>query len=467
MNKKVLLTVFLSFGITYFSLEAFFGLLIEQQQENDAKQTKIILENVQDRFKKFLDLPLSIGIMGADYFSRGKGLQNDYEPFAQELLEINSEILGLSILDSHGKIIRVYPVEKNPGTQGKISQNIGPLQSSLKNKNPFWFSPPFKLYQGQLGFALYIPITQGDSHLGWFAPVIGTELFTQKFSLSEFLSSYELIIKDQETGLKYFATALPPEDSSHIFKSEAQVRGRNLVFESWRKNGMMPLYFPWYWSLLGALVVSLIFVTLLKLILHKNSVRRQLQEISMLLRLSAKEAVNHLIDIQSGNDTKNAISTNNLIEQIDLLQMMTHSKEVLIVEKLSFLSLLEIQLESMAEIIHKKNLKVLYHSGNLSNVFLTANRSLFDNSILLNILIHTFIYSEVGGRIRISPEKVSGRDCVTFHIEKFISDQEMKTIKTDRRLEVAKKALHIYQAKMYLENDQDGMKIKIFFTELK
>jgi hypothetical protein len=463
MSKKTVLTFILALGLFFLLLQSFFKFMISAQDKKDAVQMAIIQENVKDRFKLFLDLPLSMCIVGADYLAQDIYNKN-YGPLFDKILDINKDIIGLNLVDTKGKIIKVMPAESNPHTEGRTTQNIKSLKQSMERGDDFWLSSPFKLYQGQQGFVIYVPIKNG-SIKGWLASVISTEKFFEMFKLKEFLESYDLIIKDQETGRPYFATGISPDSDIKIYESFTTLHGRHLIFESWRKQSSMAQIFSWYYSLLIAFILALAAAFMMKLFEQRRNARLQLEDISTLLRLTGKEAINNLIELQAEEELKTFDTTTyltNLIEQIDLLQTMAYTGNRPNFEKCELLPLIQNQLEHLEGIVLKKNLH-LRLKEQLNNVSVMANCSLLQNSVLSNILGHAIIYAQPGSDIEISYKSSEDQQFITFHIFKMISKtSDTKPSSLNRRIEVAKKVLNIFEGDLYVQNDLlEGMILRM------
>ncbi|MCM2348721.1 MAG: hypothetical protein NDI69_01790 [Bacteriovoracaceae bacterium] len=474
--RKITILFFITFFLSYFLLQTFSKLLIQRQEEIDAKQTRILQENVRDRFKLFLKLPLSIGTISAELFSRENDLlKRKFTNAAYTLLDLNTEILGINVVDSEGMIIRVFPPEVNSGAVGKISQNFVALKESYHKGKNYFFSPPFDLYQGLDGFAIYLPIVTNQTLRGWVAIVINSERFFDKFKLFESTDAYHLIIKDKASGRSYFATSAEPTPGTKVYQTVIQEMGRDLVFESWRVDGSSFILFPQYGNLIIAFMLALIVAFMTRLQEQKKKARNQLSDISSLLTLTSKEALSNLVDMHSeinqleqGKDQEKICSKNinyitNLIEQIDLLQTMTQSKEGAHHEVHQFLPLLERQLDLLNDIIEKKHLVIQYSKEKLTEVTINANGWLIQNSVLSNVLSHAIIYSQAGSVITIENQSSDETHVITFHIKTVHQKgPESNSLSLDRRMEVAKRILQIYEGELYIQNDLgEGMIIRI------
>ena len=467
MYKKISFIFFVSFLVSYLLLESYFRSLDANDAAFDDRQTTIIHEYIKERFKSLLTIPLSLGVMGADHFSTGDLLTKDYGNNTQQLLDINKALLSFTIMDESGRIVRVYPLEGNSNALGKVTQNFGNIKASATRGEEYWFSNPFKLYQMQTGFAIYVPIMEKGKLKGWFTPVISSRQFFESFKLTEFLKSYHLVIKDSDTGLSYFETSLSQNPEVKVYKTENLVLGKKLTFLVWSKNHRWINHLQWYWKLLIALFIAFTAAVIGKLIELRKLSRKQLDDISVLLSLTSKEALSSLVDLHgdgtSSDQQKNISYITNLIEQIDLLQTMAQSNESPLDESIKFLALIENQLAHFHEVIEKKKIKVKFNYDSMSKVFIRANKWLLQNSVVSNILSHSVIYAYPGSDILIETKSSEETHFITFHTQKiFPEGPDGSALKIDRRLEVAKRLLRIYQGEMYIQKDlSEGMIIRI------
>jgi sensor domain CHASE-containing protein len=461
MNQKIIATFLITLVLSYTLLQTFFKKLASDQEQVESQQMRIIHENVRDRFKLFLELPLSIGLIGGDYFSHHNLRKEDYGNNLVNLFKFNKDILGFNIMDPTGQIIRVFPPHQNAGALGKTTQNISPLKFSLKHKEQFWFSAPFQLYQGELGFVLYVPIVSKGELQGWCSLVISTSRFVEKFKLKELIEAYDLNIRDESSGLMYLSTGLPPDNSKKIYESKMNVYGRNLIFQSWKKENAPLSNLPWYISVIVSALLACGGAFMMNLYLEKRRARRQLKDISLLLRMTAKEAISRLIDLQSEfyklGSTENIIYVTNLIEQIDLLQTMAHTGDGLKHEDCKFFPILQSELKNLEGVLEKKNLTVNFDSEKLNIVVIKANGWLMGTSVVSNILTHALIHAENDSEIAISHSQDNHSNIITFHLQATLGlDAQKSATSLDRRMEVAKKVIELYQGNLILQNDLAG-----------
>lgn len=475
MAKKSNIIFLGIFLIAYALLQYTFRGLVHRQELIDSQQTKVIQENVQERFNSFLKIPVSIGLMGAEVFSTGDLKNKDYGPALNEILRSNEEILGLNILDHEGRIVRVNPAGSNPTTLGKISQHYEVLKKSYAKGEKYWFSPPFQLYQGPLGFTVYVPIVENKKLKGWFAPIISTELFTKKFELTEYSHIYDLMIKDSTTGLNYFTSFDTPYEDAQLHIRPVTLLGREVSFQSWRKEGEANYRFPWYVSFILAVILTLILKLITYLFEQKKQAHSQLNDINSLLHLTSAEALSKLVDMhkkfneteltanQKENFSQAVIYLKHLIEQIDLLQTMSLSDEDLHHEMHGFLPLLTGQINNFTEIIQEKHLDISLNSQELEKVMISSDGWPLQNSVLSSILSHSIVYAKEGSKISINNKSTDDTYYITFHTHQ-INRQgpDGEATHLDRRLEVARRILHIYKGQLFIQNDlAEGMLIRI------
>jgi sensor domain CHASE-containing protein len=474
LKKSNIIFLALFIGI-YLLLQFTFRTLADRQEKLDTQQTRIIQENVKERFKTFLKLPLSIGMLGADIFATGDLKTKPYGAGLEASLLNNSEILGLTIIGPDGRILRVNPEGSNPATIGKITQNIEALKKSINRGEKYWLSQPFQLFQGPKGFALYLPILENKTLKGWFAIVISTELFTQRFELSEYSHVYDLMIKDADTGSNYFTTFDTTYQGAVMHELPVNVMNRNLVFLSWRKQSEVIMQFPWWVSFALALLVTIGLKLITYLFEQKRRAHAQLNDINALLHMTSAEALSKLVDMhhkfnafeltanQKENFSEAVTYLKHLIEQIDLLQTMSLSDENLHQEMHGFFPLLLGQIKNFNEIIQQKHLKLNYSPENLDKVLISADGWPLQNSVLSSILSHSIVYAKNGSQISIENKSSDESYYITFHTHQINREgPDGEATQLDRRLEVARRILQIYKGQLFIQNDlNEGMLIRI------
>lgn len=460
MIKKLLFIFPVSLVIFYLLILQGIQFINGREQNLDREQALIIQEQVKDRFNLFLRLPLNLGKIGADYYGLNDKLIIEDNPFVGNLLNLNNDILGFSILNKEGLIVSVFPLNDNRKAKGRRTQNLKPLLESYEKNESFWFSQPFELFQGGLGFVFYVPIVNQKKELkGWFAPVISPAQFDEDFKLDKFLKTYHLNISDVKTEKSYFTTGIEPE--KNFIQTQTKFFGRDIRITTWRKVPYKPLSPEWYLILLLALIPSAILIYTMKLYNQKKTARRQLKDISMLLRLTSKEALAKLIDLQAEfykiGSTEDMTFVNNLMEQIELLQTLADSGEEITTRQQEFLPLLQNELKSIQEVIEKKALKVSYSLEALQNIHIDVNSWILQNCVLSNILIHSIIHAEMGTGINIDTKDADDKTFITFHTQMVMrGNGDKEAVSLDRRMEVARHALSLFRGELFLQHDLAG-----------
>lgn len=435
-----------------------------QQEKSQQKQAQIILENIKDRFKLFIRVPLTVGTLGAEHFALNSIKTRDYGPFNLKVLQLQSEIIGLNLLDKNGYIVRVFPEALNKKAIGKKTQNYEKLIHSLAKGEAYWLSPPFKLFQGIHGFAVYFPIVTKTKLIGWFATVISTESFIKHFHLERFLDTYDLIINDEATDKDFYATALEPGDDRLVHHVSGLVDGRKVSFKLWRKDPLNQVFIPLSWSIVASIFLSILIVTVFKFYEQRRKISLQLDDISTLLKLTSKEALSKLVDLQNeffkigSPETINYIT--HLIEQIDLLQTTANTKREIECKKIDILPCLLKEIAELKELSEKKNLQISLASEKFVHKYIYANPWMFSNIILSNLLSHLIIQAENNSAITIDCHPGERTTTVIFHAQRIQAlSVEDRTVGLERRMTVAKKVLHIFDGDLSTENELGGGQI--------
>lgn len=425
-------------------------------------EATLVQETITDRFKLFLRPHFTMAIMAAQFFDKDDFQNKDYSLIAEEMMDLHEEIIGFNLIRVSGEIFRIFPIKNNIKAQGKITQNIEELKEALESKQKFWFSRPLQLYQEQLGFVIYSPVYQDAKLEGWVSLVISTKRFIAKFKLQELLKVYDLSIKDQRSGLVYLSTGIPPEKGNRVYETELEIYGRKVLVRTWHKILVRPIW-SWQATILLSALLSLLMVYVTGLYFQRQKTKNQLNEISTILQLTLKEALNNFIDIHSQMGPKENMNyMTNLIEQINLLQTMAHTEEYSEDELKEFLPLLKEQIKSFSEIIQKKNLNVSFKEETLKHINVSYSGWLIQHSVISNVLFHSIIYAETGSQIHITHLQSLHNHRIQFQTSKILSNIDHLDLENDRRIYVAKRALQIYQGNLFIEkNDQEDMVISI------
>ncbi len=455
---------FALFLLFYALIQVSFTSLRHVQEIEDAEETKVFQEIVINKFQKYLEMPHLVALLGTKSLTDANLLTAEYESYASVIHKSNPEILGLIVLNDKGVIVRAYPVKANDRALGRQSQMYGALLESMTRKETFYLSPPFRLFQGKQGFVFYMPISNKSKLVGWYCVVISSDAFIEKFSLEKFIKLFNVMIIDEQSGLDYFATSLEP-NGMKVFEKKEKIYGRKVSFKIWRKQTSFLYQFPWYFSVIMALILAAAAAYILRLYEQRKKVSNQLENVSVLLRVTSKEALNNLIEIHRELNELNLPEgekvsrlmrdinyLTNLIEQIDLLETMAHTREGLVNSENSFFDLLNNQLNIFSEVLIQKKIYVAYDEEELKAIRLKTNMWLFENSVLSNIFSHLLIYVESGSMIQINGIVRTDMNSVTFRAKR-IPSMNLKTV--TRRLEVAKKVLQLHEGDLREEVTMD------------
>lgn len=469
---------FILFFVFFALIQGAFKSLKYFEEVEDAKEMKVLQETAVDRFKRYLDLPILMTKLGSKYIAESGINTANYEKFAKVVKEGNPEFLGFNLLNDQGVIIRVFPdVGENAKARGKTTQMLANLLASKERREPFYFSEPFRLYQGKQGFVVYVPmVTSTNKFIGWNSVVISSEDFIKTFRLEDFLALFDLAILDKETGLDYFATSVSPMAGAKVFEQNFRIFNRDFLLRTWRKGEVVHEQFPWYFSAIISLILSIGAAFIISLAEQRRRARSQLDNISSLLRVTSKEALNNLIDIHSefirlkiSDDerldrlTRDINYLTDLVEQIDLLQTLAHNREGLSGTVLDVATQVENQIENFGDIIEKKKILPVYDRKALEKVKLNVNEWLFGHSVLSNVFSHLLIQIRQGSRLTIDAQSRGPWQMIIFRIQRFQEAENTSVIA--RRIDVARKVLQLHQGDLKEELTHDEIVIRILLPK--
>lgn len=464
------------FFLFYALIQVSFTSLRYMQEREDEEETKVFQEIAADRFKRFLEIPHMMTLLGAEFLGQGNILKVKYEKYASFVHKANPELLGFNVVNSQGVIVRAFPDGPNARALGRVTQNLGPLTESLKKNETFFLSAPFRLFQEKQGFVFYVPIHHNENLQGWYSIVISSEAFIKKFALQNFVNLFNLVILDEETGLDYFATSIEPYGSK-IFQKKIELYGRKILVKTWMKKDNFVHVFPWYFTVIMSFIFAMGSAFILKLYDQRKRARGQLDNISILLQVTSKEALNNMIDIHRELNELNLPEDekverlgrdigylSNLIEQIDLLQTMAHSREGLSDQSdHNFLDLLQNQLDHFIEVLERKKIKISYDKNELKSIVLKANLWLMENSVLSNVISHLLIYTQSDSTIKVEG-KIEGQQKLVIFRAQRIPSMTLKTV--TRRIEVAKKVLQLHDGDLKEEVTKDEIILTLICRDM-
>lgn len=378
-------------------------------------QAKVIQNDVHERLRLYLSGTMGARIVASAFWEQDNVEQHEYEKLAGKLIEEFPEIYGVNEVDANGKIIRVFPLEPNRPALGLISQNIAFLKNSMANGEKFWFSPPFKLFQGNRGFVCYLPLMRGGQHLGWLGIVISTDKFFDHFTNNEFGKSFHVELTDVKTGEHYLIDQPSPQSSpkEYLFQNTLTEFGREIRVTVWPKEAITPVRFPWAVPAGLAIFLSLIATQAFNWWTQREDARRSLSSLNNLLRLTIHDTAASLTTIKGYLEIMKSDVTLvpverlsrhvgfvvDLLDQIKLVRHLTASNDHWKKERLPLLTLVLEVSEIMSERLRNKDILLRYDPEELAAAQMTLNRGLFCHSVLGNILSNAIMFSPNGSTI--------------------------------------------------------------------
>lgn len=470
MRKNKIIFFLGCFAVSFFVIYAVTFRQHAKQEEVLNSEASVIHEEVLSKFELFIDSLISKGVVTSEYFSQGTLYTKNYEALAGNIVQSYDEILGINILDDQGNIIRVYPYQENKRSLGKRSQNYLFMKDSYDKGEEFWISPPFTLYQGPKGFAIYIPIKRDEKLIGWVAPVISNDLFFKKFIKADFLKSYELVIQDQETGEAYFSTGNPAKAEDQMKRQIVKIRGRSLVFLSWPKTTYSESYL-WPLSIFMALIISALTTYLYSLLEYKFHSNMQTEDVEQLLRTSIQDASSGMILIQNQLElmklgaghispervSLHAMYISNLLEQVKILQRIANQDESTKLYKTPLFPLLMEVTDRLSESIHAKNISIEMDAEKLKQINLYLHKALFKDSVLINLINHIIYHVGSESVIHVTAEIRKKNQLLSFEVLNHMPSSDFKEkMKSERALIGIRRVLALHQSHFDLEATSNG-----------
>lgn len=467
------LTIFTcTFLLVFFSLQLLVKSVSDAHREETNDQTEIILSNVSSRLKIFMDLPLMLGRMGADHFKEYTLNQKNLDKFCEGISQINRDILGLNLLNAEGKIIGVFPVTANSQALGKSTQNLSNLRTSIKNKEEFWFSQPFDLYQKSEGFAIYVPILKGNLLRGWFAVVMNTQSFVHDFNLDKLMKHFEINIIDDQSRQPFLQTSMfsTQVNNKRIFSEK--VHGRDLNYVIWpKKTFKSPIHTSGI--IIISFVISILAVIFASLIEFRRRTHRKLNDMNNIMKLAHREAMMKLVDLQAeiyklGAD-ENIKHIYQMIEQLEIIQNSFHTNQEIDEGEEEIVSAIRQEIKEQSPIIKKKNLFIHMMISEEDKVHFRTNKWLFRNSVINNIITHSLLLSSPGTNITISLNSLPQSCVFLFRLQQtlqYVVQGEVQEF--DKHLEVAKRVMSYYEGDVTADKDlAGGLLIRVYIPKEK
>lgn len=412
------------------------GLVVSQKltknyNEYLEKQVSIIQDLVVERFNLYLNTSNVIAVYAAEQFSNKDKIDQTYLHLGTTIIKRFDEILGFNLLDSKGRIIKVFPEPLNKGALKKVSQNYPYFLASTLKKEPYWFSPPFDLFQGEEGFSFYVPFYHKQEIGGWIAPVVSSKVFFEKFNLKNLLKTYHLVIKDQASQRSYFSSASIPDDKEILNIHPFSIFGRTIEFTTWPNEKKFYYNLPWYQCLLLSIILSSFLTYTYSLYLLRQEARKQLTKINALIAFTSQETSMSLASIYNelnlmGKET-GYVSTDKMIKYVSyistLLDQITISKKFfnpLAQPEFNYYSispLLDEQIELLQNKLSAKGLRIVVDGPSEVEHQVWSNKWLLSHSILGNVLRAIQYYAKPESTIRATFYEEEKSYFLSFNIE--------------------------------------------------
>ena len=471
MKKRYILSFLLIFSFCHTLIHLIFSWQHRQLINYYHHETSILHHNIAERFALLIDSHRAIGIVTSEYLSSGRMQSQEYADLTNSILTNFDEILGLNILNENGRIIKVSPERTNIPALGKVSQNLASLQESAKKNEPYWLSPPFQLFQGQMGFSFYMPIHKKGKILGWVAPVIAQDKFFQKFVNAKFLDTYHLNIKDNSTDRTYFATAPLPSSKVDLFENSKIIWGRKVTFISWPKIGMMIGLNELILSITLSMFMSSLGTFSIWMYDQRQRTKLRLHSLNNLLKLTVHDTSESLVSIQHQLDQMklaqpssqlervgrhiNYIGT--LLRQIEILQKLSGKVKRKEFTRTAILPILLELTELLNEKLNEKKIILVYDPQEMSRIEVQADKWLLCHCIFGHFIRQGIRLSPPGGDIEFKHTRENGYRCFSiYHKGTHFSDELVQGKVTDEENFVAEKVVHLHLGKLSFHNTQDG-----------
>jgi hypothetical protein len=476
MSKRYLIFFLICFSFVSTLLQLLLSWQHDQLVQTHKSETRILHHSIADRFNLLLDSHRAIGIVTSEYLANDKVNKAEYQELVSNILRSFDEILGINIMNSKGVIVRVSPETSNRLALGKTTQNISELLDSSMKREPFWLSPPFKLFQGEMGFAFYMPFYKEGTLVGWVAPVISQEVFFNKFINSDFLKNYHFIIKDNHTKRAYFSTENLPNSRTDLYVNTLEIWGRKISFTSWpiksEPNSRNQLFI----SLSIALIISCLTTFSLWLYDQRLRTKKQLESLGSLLRLTVQDTNQSLLSIHNQlNQLKlgtspiqldrvirhvNYIST--LLRQIDVLQKLAGEINTSEFVKTQVLPMILELTELFNEDLNDKKLVFDFDPQEMSRIEVLADTWLLCHSVFAHFIKLAIKLANSETDIRLKHYRENNYRCFTIqYVGPDLSDDLIQGKMNDEGSFVAEKVIEIHQGKLNFANTQTGGMVTI------
>lgn len=451
------------FGVGQWWLDA-------QRDQRLTHQATIILHGIEDQLRLHLKGVVASQVGVAELWRMSSVDDETYNRVAEKIQATLPEVVGVNLLEASGRIVRIWPRDYNSSALGKVTQNLIPLAESLARGEALWLSPPFRLFQGDQGFAYYQPLTHKSQHIGWLAVVVTTETFFREFAKSDYGRNFHLSAVDEVTGEKYFQGKEAPTHATDLRQTGGiDEFGRKIRLTVWPKAHLLT---PWYvkvWPVALSLLFSTVLTFAYRWWLERKRALEQLEDLNNLLRLTIHDASGTLTTISGYLEimqedpnlvpverlSKHVGIVADLLDQIRLVRRYAKPTEAWRRERVSLLNLILEVSVFVGDRLKNKDLLLRYDPEKLSAAQLHLNKGLFGHSVLGNIISHVIRTSSPGSVVSIDYDRQQ-----TSHEIRILSQtlpvEKVTTPGDDTGLQIATEVLRLHNGSLAVTTDGTG-----------
>lgn len=412
-KATAIFAVFALYVVVFISVQGAHELQEVRQYGILKAQSSNLHQQVEQRLKSYFGGIRALEHMAAHSWSRGDVSDQEYGKLGRFIIAQHPEVLATNFITPEGVISRVYPFKENQAALGKTSQNIQLIKASLARGEPFFFSPPFRLFQGPEGFIYYLPLWRQDKHLGWYAVVLSRDPFRTLFTQGA--ETFHLQVSDDDSGVIYFSTD-GGADAQNPFLREStfQFSGRKMRLRTWLLVPPSDQI-----TLLFNTIVSLLLTALIAIAWYFYRQRRKMAQrldgLNQLLRLIVRDAATGLQTIkgqlENWRDNPDLMAREKLlrhmawladtIDQVKLVHQFSQDVRDLHRVRTPLLPLV-LEISSMLEErLQTKDLELRFDPEQLAAVWAWINPGLFSHGVLYGLLTHLIRQTPPGASLAI------------------------------------------------------------------
>lgn len=460
LTKKKYILFFLIVWLATSSLVHLFSKWMDSEQKKDiARQVALLHEGIQTRFIFLLDTHLTMGLLAARYIAETKFQNGSYEKICQNIIKIHDEIVGVNFVDADGRISRVCPLETNRMALGRTSQNLIALQQSFRDKERYWFSGPFELYQRGLGFVFYVPVVYDEKLQGWLALPMTYEKFFANFHIENFLKNHHLIIRDDLSGKYFFSSSATLEFDPKMYKTSGVMFGRKITFFSWAKAPLGSYELSSVFCALIGLIIALLSILALRNQILRRREEEHVLRIKGLINYAIQQSSSALSQFcqrlqREGKSTDDVLSMifylNNLINQLSTSSSFQNELPSSELQRVSFRELIQEQIVVHKPAFDEKKLALKASFRDGRDIVREGHKWLLSHSVIGNILRYLVYNARAGSDVQIIFLEEDHSMLISFHAtferdeapeanEEFANSATQQVL--DKGLEIAQEVL--------------------------